>query len=82
MAKMMVVLHGHDPELTLTELLQRLQLEAHEVDLDYGVQLIDPAVGDYVMLIEESAAQRIDPAYATISGPYADTPIETFGPPK
>ncbi|GMR17288.1 MAG: hypothetical protein BMS9Abin32_362 [Gammaproteobacteria bacterium] len=82
MAKVLLTLHGRSVEPALPELLQELRLRADEVDVEYGVQPIDPAAGDYVILVEESAARRIDPDQAGVSGPYSDAVIETFGPPE
>lgn len=82
MAKMMLTLHDRPPDLDIETVIAELGLDAAEVDLEYGLQLIDPAAGDYVMLVEEAAVQRIDPAQAGVSGPYADVEIETFGPPE
>ena len=79
MSKVMLTIHGRSPDLTLDELIQELQLSENEIDLEYGLQLIDPAAGDYVILVEESAARRIDPDQVVVSGPYADVKIETFG---
>ena len=78
----MLVVHGRDAGLTLQELMQVLQLKPDEVDMEYGAQLIDPAAGDYVILVEESVAGQIDPQLGEISGPYSDPVIETFGPPQ
>jgi len=41
-----------------------------------------PNKGSYVILVEETAAQRIDPDQVSVSGPYSDPEIETFGPPE
>ena len=80
MGKVLLTLHGRGVDLTLEELIEELQLQADEVDMEYGVQLIDPAAGDYVILVEEAAARRIDSEQAGVSGPYSDPVIETFGP--
>jgi hypothetical protein len=82
MTKVLLTLHGRGANLTLEKLMRELKLQAEEVDIEYGVQLIDPAAGDYVVLVEESAAQRIDPDQVALSGPYSDPTIENFGPPE
>ena len=82
MAKLMLTLHDRPPDLDIETVIAELGLDAADVDIEYGLQLIDPAAGDYVILVEEAALRRIDPAQAGVSGPYADVEIETFGPPE
>ncbi len=82
MAKVMLTLHGRSEEPTLEEVMQELHLQADELDMDYGVQMIDPAAGDYVILVEEEAARRVAPDQVGVSGPYANPKIEPFGPPE
>ena len=78
MSKVMLTIHGRKPEITLDELMRELELSEAEVDREYGLQMIDPAAGDFVILVEESAALRVDPDQVGVSGPYADVQIETF----
>lgn len=78
MSKVMLTVHGRSHDLTLEDLIRELKLSEAEVDMEYGAQLIDPAAGDYVIMVEESAAQRIAPDQVGVTGPYADVEIETF----
>ncbi len=80
--KVLVTLHGRNIEPTVEELMSEFGLTADELDTEYGVQMIDPAAGDYVVLVDQVAAQRIASEYAEVSGPYSDPKIETFGPPE
>lgn len=82
MAKVMLTLQNLGEDLTLDEVVEQLQLEADEVDLEFGLQPMPPNKGSYVILVEETAAQRIDPDQVSVSGPYSDPEIETFGPPE
>lgn len=82
MGKIMLTLQNRGDNLSLADLMQDLQLEADEVDEEFGLQPLPPTPGDYVILVEESAARRIDPNYSDVSGPYSNPIIETFGPPK
>ena len=82
MPKVMLTLHGKKSEPKIEDVMQELKLKAGELDEEFGVQMIDPAAGDYAILIEEEVARRIDPDQAEVSGPYANPKIETFGPPK
>jgi hypothetical protein len=84
MAKQMLLLTVHDQgdDVTLESLMRTLGLRAGEVDMEYGLQMIDPVAGDYVLLVDADAAARIDPALADVSGPYANPEIEPFGPPE
>lgn len=83
MSKVMLTINHRPTEPKLQDLMQKLQLNEDEVDMEYGVQLIDPVAGDYVILVEEAAALRVSGEYPEeVSGPYADVKIETFGPPE
>ena len=82
MAKIMLTLQNCSEDLSLEEVMQDLQLEAEEVDQEFGLQPLPPTPGDYVILVEEAAASRIDRDQFNVSGPYSDPEIETFGPPE
>ena len=82
MGKVMLTIQNVGEDLTLDELMHELKLQAGEIDLEFGLQPLPPTPGDYVILVEESAARRIDPDYAGVSGPYSNPIIETFGPPE
>jgi hypothetical protein len=64
------------PGATLEDAMERLGLAEHEVDLDYGLILVDPGPSLYAMRVSEEAARRVDQP----AGPYADPKIEPFGP--
>ena len=78
MSKVMLTVHGRSPDLTLEDLIRELGLSEAEVDMEYGAQPIDPAAGDYVIMVEETAVRRIAPDQVDVSGPHADVEIETF----
>jgi hypothetical protein len=78
----LVTLHRREPDLAPGNVLIELEVQPHDADLDYGLQLIDPAASDYVMLVEESAARRVAPEQVGVSGPWSNPKIEPFGPPK
>ncbi len=82
MGKIMLTLQNRGDNLSLADLMQDLQLEADEVDEEFGLQPLPPTPGDYVILVEESAARRIDPNYSGVSGTYSNPIIESFGPPE
>jgi hypothetical protein len=79
---LLLTVHNRDQDVTLASLMRELQLRADEVDMEYGLQMIDPVAGDYVMLVDAEAAARVDAALADVSGPYANPKIEPFGPPE
>lgn len=59
--------------------MRRLGLSDEEVDLGYGLVLIDPDQGLYGLRVTEAAIARIDPQ--ADYGLYADPRIEPYGPP-
>ncbi|WP_433256524.1 hypothetical protein ACQPYK_17720 [Streptosporangium sp. CA-135522] len=68
------------PRATLAQAMHRLGLSEEEVDIGYGLVLIDPDQGLYGLRVTEEAARRVDPAAG--GGPYADPRIEPYGPPE
>ncbi len=82
MGKVMLTVQNIGVDLTLDELMNELNLQPGEIDLEFGIQPLPPTPGDYVILVEESAARRIDPNYSGVSGTYSNPIIETFGPPE
>ena len=82
MGKVMLTVQNVGIDLTLDELMDELSLQPGEIDLEFGIQPLPPTPGDYVILVDESAARRIDPNYSGVSGTYSNPIIETFGPPK
>lgn len=82
MGKVMLTVQNVGIDLTLDELMDELSLQPGEIDLEFGIQPLPPTPGDYVILVDESAARRIDPNYSGVSGTYSNPIIETFGPPE
>ncbi len=66
---------------SLPDVMHRLALSADEIDLDFGLVNIDPDRHLYTILVDESVAPRLatEPG---VSGPYANPPIEPYGPPE
>jgi hypothetical protein len=82
MAKVLMLLKARLTEPTVDEVMAEFNLQPEDMDVEYGVQMIDPSAGDYAILVEEAVAQRIAPDQAGLEGPYSDVEIETFGPPE
>ena len=82
MDKVLITLRGRSEEPTIEQVMRELALKPDEVDIEYGVQPIDPAVGDYVILVDEEAARRVAPDQVGVSGPYSNLHIEPYGPPE
>lgn len=64
----------------IEDALRHLHLDPDEVDLGYGLQLLDPGTGEWVLLVDEAAARRVA-ARSPASGAYADVRIQD-GPPE
>ncbi len=82
MDRVLITLHGRIVEPTVEEIMEEYGVQPDQIDLEYGVQMIDPAAGDYVILVDEDVALRIGRDQVGASGPYADVRIEPFGPPE
>lgn len=69
---------------TLAEAQRRLGLADSEVDEDFGLVLLDPAEGMYAVVVSADAGSRAAAAGGAgeAGGPYANPPIEPFGPPE
>lgn len=61
------------PDATLDDAIERLGVPREEVDLGYGLVLIDPDQGLYGLRVSEKAWRE---------GAFSDPRIEPFGPPQ
>jgi hypothetical protein len=72
-------------QATLEEARKRLGLAEDEVDPEFGLVPLDPAEGVYAVLVPAEAGNRVMASAAgeagEVGGPYANPPIEPFGPP-
>lgn len=83
MAKIMMTIHAPQGSPTLQEIMQQYGIEPHEIDPQFGVVPIDPDTNDYTVLVEQSAAHKIQPTQDwDTSGPYSNPPQDTFDLPK
>jgi hypothetical protein len=81
MGKLMLTLKLDAGRATLEDARQRLGLDEGEVDDDFGVVNIDPEQDLYAILVDEQTAERVS-GQPDVKGPFANPPIEPFGPPK
>lgn len=82
MGKMMITLRSAHSVPTLGEIEQQFGLSSNEVDQQFGVVEVDDLTHDYTILVEENAVPRIHSTEQwTVSGPYSNPSISTFGPP-
>jgi hypothetical protein len=77
--KLMMTVTLEPDRATVEEARHRLGLEEDEVDANY-IENIDPERHEYVILVDEQAAERIG-GQPGVTGPFANPPIEPFGPP-
>ena len=83
MAKVMVTIQAPDAAPTVAELRRRYKLRENEIDASFGVVEVDPAEHVYTVLVEESAAAKIQPSGNwKVEGPYSNPRIQPFGPPE
>jgi hypothetical protein len=72
---------------TLDEARKRLGLSEDEIDPKFGLVPLDPAEGTYAVLVSAEAGARAAASAGDrgdagdVGGPYANPPIEPFGPP-
>jgi hypothetical protein len=82
MADKLMVTVKLDPErATLEDAREQLGLDEGELDEDFGVVEIDPEQHSYTVLVEKQVAERIT-GQPGVKGPFANPPIEPFGPPE
>jgi hypothetical protein len=67
-------------EVSVDAVRRRLGLEPGELDEQFGVVSIDPEQSLYSILVDERAAPKLEGSEG-VQGPYANPPIDTFGPP-
>lgn len=78
---------------TVEEIKAEFGLRDAELDLSYGVVEVDPRNGTYAILVDENAAEKVDPSGGSGSlghgrreigmhGPYSNARIEPTGPPR
>lgn len=65
---------------SLSAVKEDLGLSDEEVDADFGLVEIDPDAHRYAILVEDGAAGRVS-GTPGVEGPFANPPIEPFGPP-
>ena len=83
MAKVMITIEAPGEPPTVAELRRRYKLAKHDIDEGFGVVEVDPAEHVYTVLVEESAAAKIQPGEGwQVEGPYSNPRIEPFGPPE
>jgi hypothetical protein len=68
---------------SLDEVKQRYGLESGEIDESFGVVEIDPETHSYTILVEASAASKVQPGGDwEAEGPFSNPTIEPMWPPK
>jgi hypothetical protein len=80
MAKQMLTLTRDPERASLEAVKEDLGLGDAEIDAEFGVVEIDPDAHQYAILVEGQAAERLG-GTAGVEGPFANPPIEPFGPP-
>lgn len=84
MTKIMVTFQVEGPVPTVDQLQERYGLTDEEIDRRFGVVEVDPADRTYTILIEASAAKKVqaEGPITKVEGPFSNPRIEPFGPPE
>jgi hypothetical protein len=71
-----------DPaEATAEGVRRKLGLDEGALDTDFGVVAVDPDHHRYAVMVDEEVAARVGGTRG-VEGPFANPPIEPFGPPS
>jgi hypothetical protein len=81
MAKLLLTVTRDPSQASLGAVKRDLGLGDDEIDHDFGVVSIDPKGNRYAILVEDRAAERVGGKQG-VDGPFANPPIEPFGPPE
>jgi len=76
MAGDLYVVHKDNGAPSMQEAAALLQVSVDQLDPEFGVQPIDPKVGEYAVLVKRSARDEKDPSSR---GPFSNPAIGTFG---
>lgn len=79
MAKVMFMLTGFKNEPVIKNIVENLGVNERDIDTDFGVQVVDPATGDYCILVEERLAEKLNAKYQCVDRPLSLFDIEAFG---
>lgn len=83
MTKVMMTIHAPEGSPTMQQIVSRYGLQPGEIDDEFGIVEIDPTDHSYTILVEPSAAKKIQPdGKWNTSGPFSNPKIEPFWPPQ
>lgn len=80
MSRLMLTVKLDPDHATLDDVRQQLGVGEDEIDSDFGVVNIDPEADLYAIMVDDQTAERLS-GQPDVKGPYANPPIEPFGPP-
>lgn len=81
MGQLMLTVTRDPSRASLKAVKEDLGLADEEIDADFGVVNIDPEGNRYAIMVEERASARLTDR-PEVEGPFANPPIEPFGPPE
>ena len=81
MAKRLLTVRLEMDTPTVADVSRHLDVSEADVDLDFGVVLIDPDDKRYAVMVNEDVVPKATRA-RDVAGPFSNPRIETAGPPK
>ena len=78
MADNFYIVHKEKGVPSLDEAAAQLRVPVEKLDRAFGVQPIDPRVGDYAVIKRDDTDQN----NSSPRGPFSNPRIDTFGPPR
>jgi hypothetical protein len=91
MARVLMEIRRPGGTPTVDEIKAEYGLSDSDLDVAYGIVLIDPRDGTYAIRVDENAVEKLKPGGGfgatdqegtTMRGPYSDPRIEPTGPPR
>jgi hypothetical protein len=85
MEKMLFNITIKDSKPSIEKVCETFGFRPNDIDMEFGIISIDPEADLYCILVDKAAVERVQNLSVEkkedIEGPFANPPIEPFGPP-